>query len=242
MKIYQIGYKPVPYGFWTEEPYLPLQVGTGTTFLPLRDDTGVNIAEWNPIFSENTGIFWVWKNTKSDITGVCQYRRRIRVPEGAFDTYDAVVCHPLSMSVQLYQQYGFYHSKTDIDLVTNIIFEYFPDYFQDWRAVMLGKTLYYSNCFVLKRKYFDEYCGFLFGVLFKYLEKRGWDTPEKAKDGVLEDIMKKERASFNGVQYQCLLGGFLSERLFTCWLQHRKYDIKILETPMVIMEDSIRPK
>ena len=240
MKIYQIGYKPVPYGYWTEEPYLPLQVSTGETFSPLRDNTGDNISEWNPIFSENTGIYWVWKNTESDITGVCQYRRRIRVPEGAFEEYDAVVCHPINLSLQLHQQYKYFHSEIDVDLATNIIFEFFPEFFQDWRDVMLGHTLYYSNCFVLKRKLFDNYCEFLFGVLFKYLEKRGWDTVEKAKDGVLEDIIKKERNSTRGVSYQCLLGGFLSERLFTCWLHHQRTNIKVLETDMVIMEDSIK--
>ena len=242
MKIYQIGYKPVPYGFWTQEPYLPLQVGTGTTFLPLRDDTGENIAEWNPVFSENTGIYWVWKNTRSEITGVCQYRRRIKVPEGAFDAYDAVVCHPIRLSATLSQQYSFFHSPKDIDLTTEIIEKYFPDYFSTWSKVLSAHTLYYSNCFVLRRELFDDYCAFLFGILFKYLEKRGWDTVDRAKDGILEDIMKKDRASFNGVRYQCLMGGFLSERLFTCWLEHNREKIRILETPMVVMEDAIRPK
>lgn len=239
MKIYQIGYKPVPYGFWGTEPYLPLQVGSGTTFLPLRDNTGDNISEWNPILSENTGIYWVWKNTKSDITGVCQYRRRIKVPEGAFNTYDAVVCHPAKLLPSMSQQYSYFHSAKDMEIIGKIIGEYFPEYLTDWVEVSGGHKLYYSNCFVLKRPLFDNYCGFLFGVLFKYLEERGWDTVQKAKDGVFEDIVKKERQSVRGVDYQCLLGGFMSERLFTCWLHSQKKNIKILETDMLLMENTL---
>lgn len=39
------------------------------------DDTGEHISQKNPWYSELTGIYWVWKNTRQDITGSCHYRR-----------------------------------------------------------------------------------------------------------------------------------------------------------------------
>jgi hypothetical protein len=39
------------------------------------DDTGENISLKNKVFSELTGIYWVWKNTRQDVTGTCHYRR-----------------------------------------------------------------------------------------------------------------------------------------------------------------------
>ena len=61
VQIYIIGHKEVDYGYWDNSIYTPLQVGGGMykQFLPLRDNTGDNIAEWNPIYAENTGIYWL---------------------------------------------------------------------------------------------------------------------------------------------------------------------------------------
>jgi len=39
------------------------------------DDTGENISDKNKYFSELTGIYWVWKNTRQNVTGSCHYRR-----------------------------------------------------------------------------------------------------------------------------------------------------------------------
>src|SRR5690554_383993 len=41
----------------------------------LGDDTGDNISDKNPFYSELTGIYWLWKNTDNPVTGVCHYRR-----------------------------------------------------------------------------------------------------------------------------------------------------------------------
>jgi len=41
----------------------------------LKDDTGNEISAKNPYYSELTGIYWVWKNTDQEITGICHYRR-----------------------------------------------------------------------------------------------------------------------------------------------------------------------
>ena len=39
------------------------------------DDINQNISCKNLYYSELTGIYWIWKNTQHEITGICHYRR-----------------------------------------------------------------------------------------------------------------------------------------------------------------------
>jgi len=41
----------------------------------IGDDSGQNISARNPYYSELTGIYWAWKNTRQDVVGSCHYRR-----------------------------------------------------------------------------------------------------------------------------------------------------------------------
>ena len=49
------------------------------------DDSGDSISEKNLYYSELTGIYWVWKNTKQEITGTCHYRRYFTFKKEPFD-------------------------------------------------------------------------------------------------------------------------------------------------------------
>ncbi len=77
IRIYSFYYKKtiVPVD---DDLYVPVMVGnaSGTVQTEMTsDDTGDSISEKNKYFSELTGIYWVWKNTRQDITGCCHYRR-----------------------------------------------------------------------------------------------------------------------------------------------------------------------
>ena len=58
--------------------YIPLQVGAAlhNSLGYHSDNTGDNISERNPYYSELTGLYWLYKNDSDcDITGLCHYRR-----------------------------------------------------------------------------------------------------------------------------------------------------------------------
>lgn len=71
--------------YYKKGPTLPLDsmyqpVMAGNALLKEKanitgDDTGENISEKNPYYSELTGIYWAWKNTSQPVTGSCHYRR-----------------------------------------------------------------------------------------------------------------------------------------------------------------------
>ena len=57
--------------------YVPLHVGrAGSGELGyIGDHTGEHISEKNPRYCELTGLYWLWKNVRCDIIGICHYRR-----------------------------------------------------------------------------------------------------------------------------------------------------------------------
>lgn len=57
--------------------YFPIHVGAeGKDPLGLiGDNTGNNISKKNPDYCELTGLYWAWKNIKTDYIGLCHYRR-----------------------------------------------------------------------------------------------------------------------------------------------------------------------
>ena len=84
---------------------------------------------------------------------------------------------------------------------------------------MNRRKLHILNMFAMKKSLFDEYCTWLFDILFE-LEKRtsmtGYDT------------------------YESRLYGFMSERLFNVWLERQ--NLKKVEVPVVFLEDINWPK
>ncbi len=75
MKLFVVAHKPVPLP--THKPFVPIQVGSGAPIagVQLRDNTGDNIAKKNPNYCELTAQYWIWKNVKADVVGLCHYRR-----------------------------------------------------------------------------------------------------------------------------------------------------------------------
>lgn len=77
IKVYIFHYKR---GFVLEPDLVYIPIMSGSALISGEkqiqgDDSGENISEKNPWYSELTGIYWVWKNTNQPITGACHYRR-----------------------------------------------------------------------------------------------------------------------------------------------------------------------
>ena len=76
-KIYVLHYKKGPV-LKLPSLYSPLMAGNSLLHDQsemIGDDTDNNISAKNRYYSELTGIYWIWKNRQSEITGACHYRR-----------------------------------------------------------------------------------------------------------------------------------------------------------------------
>lgn len=212
--------------------YLPVHVGAAgkESIGYQRDDEGENISAKNPNYCELTGLYWAWKNLNADYIGLAHYRRHFANHKLFGDKKDKVITGP-EMEKKLndtdillpkprnywietnYSQYAHAHHAIDLDTTRDILEEKYPQYIAAWNASMKRTTGHRFNMFVMKKIFFDQYCEWLFGILFE-LENR------------------LDLSSYN--QNDRRVFGFVSERLLDVWIETNNYSYK--DTSYVFME------
>ena len=186
----------------------------------LRDDNGENISMKNHNYCELTGLYWVWKNVTSDYVGLVHYRRyfyKSRIAAVANDPlsvayiekqlkyYDIILPKKFKYNNTMREIYERDHNIKDLLLLRDILKIKYPKYIPAFDEMCMSREAYLYNMFCCKRELIDEYCTWLFDLLFE-LEKH-------------VDISSYDR-------YNQRIYGFLSERLFNVWLIFHKYRVK----------------
>lgn len=223
----------------TDGMYLPLEVGAELNHNDLgyaKDNAGENISGKNAAFCELTGLYWAWKNVACDYLGLAHYRRHfsLRKRKKTFDNVlseqqlkvllqDHKVILPQKRKYYietLYSHYKHTHYISTLDKACEILSELYPEYVPDCKRVLKKRSGYMFNMFIMPKTLSDEYCEWLFPLLFE-LEKR---------IGVMDVTA-----------YQGRFYGRVSEILFNVWLVRQiktekisKKDIK--ELPCIYME------
>lgn len=206
--------------------YVPIQVGAALneSLGYLKDSEGEQISEKNPNYCELTALYHIWKNCPDKVSGLVHYRRYFCTgmtlhPKKHILSFDEAcqilknfdIILPYKMyrhGMTLREDYEKNHKIRDYDMCRKVIEELYPEYLPDFDAVSAQKTLYQYNMFISRKELLDEYCEWLFTILFE-VEKR-------------VDI-----SSYDA--YNQRIFGFLSERLFNVWLAHQNLRIKKLE-------------
>ena len=165
--------------------YLPVQVGSACTDISLgyqRDDDGENISSKNPNFCELTGIYWAWKNLKADYVGLVHYRRLFGKSkenvmtrsdiETLLSTNEVVLPSKRNYYIEtLYSHYAHTMHVEPLDITGEIIREKYPKYYPEFERLNKRTSAHMFNMFVMRRDKFDNYCEWLFDILFE-LETR----------------------------------------------------------------------
>lgn len=184
--------------------YLPLHVGAALHPDMLsdwaQDNTGENISSRNGKYSELTGLYWLWKNCDSDYIGLVHYRRHFASPSRkrrtSKDRFDRVasgselesLLHDVDIIVPrhrnyvietIYSHYAHTFPVEHLNAARAIIAERCPGYLTAFDRVMKGTKAHMFNMFVMRRDLLNEYCAWLFPILFE-LENRIDDSPYDA--------------------------------------------------------------
>ena len=138
---------------------------------------------------------------------------------------DVILPTPLYVGPSLAENYRNRHIASDYDYMLQVIKEIHPDDYEPAK-VFWEETAIYSPCnmFIMKRNILNEFCEWLFPILF----------------AVVKHIGAHEDA------YQNRYPGFMSERLLSYYFEHNKDKYKkqkklfskeeLLEGPLIIKE------
>ena len=194
------------------------------------DDTGENISFMNPYINELTAIYWMWKNTTSDIIGTAHYHRFfVNAPANSYISdshsfldektitdllkkYDIVLRRsiPYGNTEDCFRKFlGYDFYETFKKLFLDVITEVAPDYAE---AFLFALSRHNSgnafNMFITRRHVFDTYCSWLFPIVLEAANRTDFASlPEQPQSRVL---------------------GFFGEALLMPWLMKQRLRIKEL--------------
>ena len=221
-----------------DEMYIPVQVGAeGKEKIEkfIQDNIGDNISLKNPYFCELTGLYWTWKNLDADYKGLVHYRRYFtnakKIPKEENEKFKMVLTQKEAESIlertdvilpkkrnyyieNLYSHYAHTMYVEPLDETRKIIEEKYPEYLEEFNKLYKRTSAHMFNMFIMKKKILDEYCTWLFDILFE-LEKR-------------TDVSKYD--SFHARFY-----GRVSELLLDVWIN--KNQIKYEEVKVMDMQN-----
>lgn len=194
------------------------------------DDTGENISFLNPYINELTAIYWMWKNTTSEIIGTAHYHRFF-VNESA-DSYlsdsrnflDERTIHELLKNHDIilrrsipygntedcfrkFMGYEFYEAAKNI--FRQVIRDVAPEYEEAFLfALSRHNSGHAFNMFITRRHVFDAYCSWLFPI-------------------VLEAANRIDFTQLPNPPHSRIIG-FMGEALLMPWLMKQRLRIKEL--------------
>lgn len=168
-----------------DSPYIPIQVGADLhPDLNLgfqKDNEGENISSRNAEWCELTGIYWGWKNMKDvDYLGVCHYRRYFKLSISEtniakmLEKYDMIVIDGGKMIDRTSRARNLMSMTTQEDayLFMDTVLSMHPEYYDAiYRYFYNSRFSYPYTMFIASKQLYDEFCEFLFPILFE-VEKR----------------------------------------------------------------------
>ncbi len=239
--------------WFDKDPFVPMQVGRSCSSMKFEnyvgDDTGDNISYKNKYYSEQTGVYWVWKNMKDnhpDYVGFCHYRKLPLLFDSdrtelrmSHDEYleksgisensilkllkksDVVCIKPFFyFNRSLEEFYREIHISEDYDLLSDAIRRIKPDYYPAFSYIMTQKPSGFFPYNIYIMKW-ERFCEYCSFIfpVFEQIEK-------------LIDYTKH-----NG--YQSRVFGYMTERLLTVFIV--KNDLSVSPVPCAIIDEYENP-
>jgi hypothetical protein len=187
----------------------------------IGDNTGDNISFQNQYYSELTALYWAWKNLKADYIGLVHYRRflsfkRKNKTENSILTSDeaSYLCKGCDIILPKKRYYvietiashfAHIHGIEYINITRKIIEEIYPEYLESFDKVMRKRSAHMFNMFIMRKKLADEYCDWLFDILFRF----------------------NEMIDFSNLSpFQARMSARIGECLLDVWITKNKYKYK----------------
>ena len=228
---------------------------TNTNLQILSDDSGDNIHGRDDNFSEMTMHYWLWKNYDiKDYIGICHYRRYFDfmddVPnfDELFKDYDIILPKQIKSPFTNAQQYAMYHNIFDLEVISMIIKDLFPKYYDSHIETLCNKcSMHPCNMFITKKETFNDMMNFVFTICFEFENRMNLHNSNDYINHINKNksLYLKDFYPNNTVQYQARILGFISERLLEIYYNYNNLKIKeydVNETEMKYGTNLYKPK
>lgn len=239
-EIYIVSHKPINFNSLKVEGYLPVQVGKQPENFTgyLRDNTGENISNKNPYYSELSVQYWAWKNRSADIKGLVHYRRffvnsfmpfwsaktkkqaeiiKLKTIDKLLTNYDLIVPTKRRYYIETsWSHYEHAHHIIGLEATRKVIAHIYPDYLVSFDEVVNRRSAHMFNMLIARGKVFDEYSEWLFSVLLH-----------------VEDRLQLEVENWS--TYEQRIYGYISELLLDVWLAKHP-QLKVKELPVAFLD------
>lgn len=212
-----------------DDIYVPIQVGSLKNEKIkdyIYDDQNDNISGKNPYYCELTGLYWAWKNLNCEYIGLAHYRRHFsecrkvakteeqkfqqlltrKQIEDKLEKADIVLPKKRNYYIEnLYDHYKHTLYVEPLDKTRDIIQEIYPKYLIEFDKLKKRKSAHMFNMFIMKKEIADEYCKWLFEILFE-LEKRvdvsQYDSFHARFFGRVSELLLDVWINTNGYKYE----------------------------------------
>lgn len=212
-----------------DEMYIPMQVGTeGKEKIDgyEHDNIGENISIKNPYFCELTGLYWAWKNLDVEYIGLVHYRRYFTkkkiIPKIENEKFkivltkeeinekleDVDVILPKKRNYYIENLYDHYKHTMYIeplDKTRDIIAEKCPEYLNEFDRLHKRKSAHMFNMFIMKKDVLNDYCSWLFDILFeleKKVDNSKYDAFHKRFYGRVSELLLDVWINTNHLSYK----------------------------------------
>ena len=168
---------------YTDAAYItPLQVGAAGTdvrIAEVTDNTGDHISDRNGNYSELTGLYWIWKNRVESgyygegcYYGLAHYRRLLELSADDLlrlvdNDIDVVLPYPMPYVPDIEEHHKRYLTDSEWKAVLQALQELAPEYVRAFDGILKQEYFYNYNIIIAKDSILDEYCSWLFPILFR---------------------------------------------------------------------------
>jgi len=205
------------------------------------DADGINIGHKHFTYSEYTAAYWAWKNLKDvDYIGWCHYRRYFCLNDrksykretliikeedvskmnfstdslnDIFSKFDVILPHKRVFPSSAWSVVNRCHDARDMQIMENVVRRLYPGYMTTFNK-FLKKTnrIEQLGLLITKKEIFDNYCTWLFSILF--------------------EIEKQTNTDKNSLNTSRKLA-FIAEQISPIYFHHNKLKIKHLPVAWV---------
>lgn len=208
MKIYVVGS--------SKNRFFPLD-NIREKFLVDQPHQGDNIDFLNPLLCEMTGLYYLWKHCTDNIVGLEHYRRYMMVDNHPIteneanillDEYDLlcpIAKYSKRQPVRTWIERE--HRMNDFNYFLDFIKDYVDvDYYNACKTTLNSDYHLLGNMFIARKKFCDEYCEFIYDVMFRFL-KHCKDTnydPTRRIIGYITEFLFKAFCIYRNKKYRII--------------------------------------